>query len=207
MGAGRRPEPIHHLPEDYREVYYLELTTGRNFVLLNLLALLPTALASVMTTGWILLIWQFRGVPISNSASILQPTPLWGLVAVVMVILLHEALHGLAIYWTGHKPRFGVKPNKLVVYTTADKALFRRGEFMVIVLAPLIGISLGGLVLLMLVVDVTGAFFLALAVIINAGSSIGDLWMWLVVRRYSGDALIRDEADCLRVYVRDSSSA
>jgi hypothetical protein len=46
------------------------------------------------------------------------------------------------------------------------------------------------------------AYNIGLAVIFNAASAIGDLWMTAVVLRCPRSALVRDEMDSIRVFAR-----
>jgi hypothetical protein len=122
------------------------------------------------------------------------------------MILAHEGIHGLAIHWVGHRARYGFKVSKGVFYATADSALFRRSEFLVVALAPLVVITLVGLILLVFASDAL-AFYIGLLVLLNASGAIGDLWMSAVVLRYPPNILVRDEADSIRIYTTQAVEA
>jgi hypothetical protein len=187
------PQPITDLPAGYTEVEHLVVTDEKRLLWLNVLALIPLVISAAAMFGWWVLILRLRSG---------RPGELvwWaGLLIVVAVLPLHEGLHAAAIRWTGHKPRFGAKLDKGVLYATADGALFRRAEFIVIALAPIVVITLVGMALMVVLPD-WPAFWVGVAVIVNASSAVGDLWMVAVVRRYAGDALVRDEADGIRVF-------
>lgn len=189
--------PIHELPPGYREVYHLVLLRPGTVLLVNLLALLPLGAALLLMFGWLTVVLRLRP-DISGSTGMSWSL---GLVAALVIILpLHEGLHGLAIRWAGHKPRYGLKLDKGALYATADNALFPRNVFIVIALAPLVGITLLGMALMLVLPDRL-VYFAAIAVALNAGAAIGDLWMTAVVLRYPSLALVRDEADSLRVYL------
>jgi hypothetical protein len=126
-----------------------------------------------------------------------------GIIAALLIVLpLHEWIHGQAIRWAGHRPRYGMMLSKGALYATSDSALFPRGAFLVIALAPLAVITLAGMALILVLPDTLG-YYVALAVAFNAGSAIGDLWMAAVVWRYPASALVRDEADSIRIYMRE----
>lgn len=195
----RRLSPIHQLPPDYREVQHLVLLRPGTVLLVNLLALLPLGAAVVVMAGWWALVARVRGV---FPGGPVVPWWLGLLLALLIVLPLHEWVHGQAIRWAGHRPRYGTMLAKGALYATADNALFPRDVFLVIAFAPLVVITLLGLVLILVLPDSIG-YFVALAVVINAGSAIGDLWMAAVVLRYPRSALVRDEADSIRIYSRD----
>lgn len=195
----RHPVPIHELPSGYREVEHLVLLLPGRVLLLNLLALLPLGVALLLMAGWWTVVLRIRGTFPGG------PAVSWWLgllLALVIVLPLHEWIHGQAIAWAGHRPRYGMMLSKGALYATSDNALFPRGAFLVIALAPLVVITLAGMMLMLLVPDTIG-YYVALAVIFNAGSSIGDLWMAAVIWRYPQTALVRDEADSIRIYMKD----
>jgi hypothetical protein len=43
--------------------------------------------------------------------------------------------------------------------------------------------------------------------VLNAGGAIGDLWMTGLALRYSSTALVRDEADSIRIFTPDADLA
>jgi hypothetical protein len=196
-------EPITELPADYHEVKHLTANSLQAQVLLNLAALIPLYLMILFMNRWLAFVRSVRGANEGGDAAfdiIIVFVTLFG------VLLLHEWLHGLAISWYGHRARYGAKalalgPIKIpaMLYATTDNGLFRRHEFIVIALAPLVVITLLGMVLGFFVPD-RWHFYLALFVALNAGGAIGDMWMTWVVLRYPASALVRDEADSISVY-------
>lgn len=191
------PTPIHDLPPGYVEVEQLELLGPGRVLLVNVLALIPLGAALASMALW----W---GITLSLRGPRPGPEiPWWlGLLAVLTVTLpLHEVCHGLAIRWAGHRPHYGVLLSKGAFYATADGALFPRDVFIFIALAPLVAITLAGMALVWWLPDSLG-YYAALAVILNAGAAIGDLWMAWAARRYPPAALVRDEMDSIRIYVR-----
>ncbi|MAS36797.1 MAG: hypothetical protein CL610_22520 [Anaerolineaceae bacterium] len=192
------PTPIHALPSEYREVRHLVATESRTLLWLNVASLVPLILALLVMGWWWSTVRQLRG-PISTAFS----ESLHWLPAVMVVLVVtfggHELIHGLAIRWAGHRPRFGMNLSKGVFYATADSALFPRNHFVIIALAPLVVLTLIGMGLMVFVPDSIG-YYVGLVVVLNAGGAIGDLWMTAVVLRYPPDALVRDEADRIRIY-------
>ncbi len=89
-----------------------------------------------------------------------------------------------------------------MLFATSDGALFRRDEFIRVALAPLVVIStMGGDDHAVSAVR-AWPIGLALAVVLNAGGAIGDLWMTTIVLRYGPSALIRDEEDSMRIFAQ-----
>ncbi len=192
--------PIHTLPPDYQEAEHLVLMQPGKYLLLNLLALVPLVIGLVVMAAWWTLVVQLRGtMPGGFGAD--WPWWAWIVLLLVVSIVIHEGLHGLAILWAGHKPRFGMMLSKGAFYATADDALFPRNTFIVVALAPIVGITLLCMLIVYFVPDALG-FYVALAAVLNAANSIGDLWMTAAVLRYTSTALVRDEADSIRIYIQ-----
>ncbi|MBZ0284401.1 MAG: DUF3267 domain-containing protein [Anaerolineae bacterium] len=188
------------LPPNYYEVEHLVLLESGKLLLINLLALVPLAAASIWMSIWWGIVTRLRPPqPVGFGADV--PWWVWILVVLIISIPVHEGLHGLAIRWAGYKPRYGVMWRKAAFYATADNALFPRNAFIVTALAPIVGITLMGMMMVFLLPEVAG-YYIALGVVLNAANSIGDLWMTVVVMRYPPDALVRDEADSIRIYIK-----
>lgn len=197
-----KPAPLHDLPPGYVQARRVVLTDSRLLVRLNILSLLPLVLMIVWMAVWWALVSQAR-------PSEPQPDIPWLLAIIVVfavVLPLHEFLHGLAIIYFGHRVRYGAKLSKGVLYATAENALFRRNEYAIVALAPLVGITLL-VMLLMLFVPAWLAFYAGLAAAINAGGAIGDMWATGVVLRCPPSALVRDEADSFTIYALEAAGS
>jgi len=186
--------PIDDVPPGWVEVRRVVLTEDRLLLRLNLLALIPLALTAVVLFGWAAL--HSASAPADAGPDV----PFWlTLIIIVLVLPLHELIHGAAILGCGYRPRFGMMLSKGVLYATADDALFTRRQYIVVALAPLVVISLLGVLLIGLLP--TGWWWtIALAVIMNNGSAIGDLWAAYIVRPYPAASLVRDTADGFIIY-------
>lgn len=189
-------DPIHELPPGYHELRHVRLTEDRLLLWLNLLSVIPiVGMIGLMAVWWVLV--SFGRAPETAPAAV----PWWlALIAAIVIVLpLHELLHGLTITYFGQHVRYGAKFSKGVIYATADKALFRRNEYLAVALAPLVGITL--LVMaLMVIVPQWLAYYCGIAAVLNAGGAIGDLWSVGVLWRYPSRSLVRDEADGFRIY-------
>lgn len=197
------PTPITSVPQDYREVMYLNVLEDQQaLVVLNVLSIGGFVVGIGLMAAWTAVVTAARG-----TYTALLPVPdiaLW--IAVIAVFPLHEWVHGQVIRWVGHRPRYGMKlvdvgPIKvpIALYATTNDGLFRRGEFIAVAMAPLVVITFAGMLLVVLLPDVY-TVFIAFAVILNMSGAVGDIWMTWLVLKYSPDALVRDEADAIRIY-------
>jgi hypothetical protein len=201
---GQKADPVLVLPPHYREVHYMSINEHGVLLWLNLLSIVPLIISALIVFGSLLVYNDELGSPLVINALPHSVPTLAGLAAVFTVLPLHEWIHGLVIARCGHKPRYGVK--LLVLFATSDGALFRRDEFIRVALAPLIVITaVGGLLMLFLPFGL--AYWVGLAVVLNAGGAIGDLWMTTIALRYDPSILIRDEEDSMRIFARAASPA
>lgn len=202
-----RPAPVHKLPDNYRQDYYLSITDNKNLVMLNILSIVLLIGFLVLSVGWQRVVMALRG-PYTVETQI--PTVLL-IIAVLSVLVLHEFIHGITIRWAGYAPRYGMEGIKLgpvtipyILYaTTKHEAYFRRTPYMIIALAPVVVITLVGMVLMIVLPDYVMGYIVG-AIVINGAGAVGDLWMTWVLRNYPEEqTLIKDEADAIRVFVRD----
>jgi hypothetical protein len=120
-------------------------------------------------------------------------------IAFVLVMLIHELVHGL-FYWrfAGQRPTFGIKG--LGVYVAAPaEVYFPRNQYLVVGIAPLILLTVVGL-LLVTIVPVVVVPILILFVAFNAAGASGDLLMAAQLLSYSPDTLMRDNGSGVIVY-------
>ncbi len=195
------PSPIHELPPGYAEITYVLLTEDQLLLRLNLLAAVPVVLMVAFMALWWAVVSQGR----ASDPSI--PVPWWLALFVIIVVVLplHELIHGIVIRARGQHVRYGAKLSKGVLYATADEALFRRNEYVAVALAPLVTITLLVMVLMALLPQ-GWAYYAGIAAVLNAGGAVGDLWTVSIVLRYPPQALVRDEADGFRIYAPGAAS-
>jgi hypothetical protein len=116
------------------------------------------------------------------------------------VLLLHEAVHGIAFRFYGGRTQFGVAlVQKIlpVLYCTAPGYFFTRLQFTVIILAPLVAISIAGIAMMPFV---STGLLLVVPLAINFGGAVGDIWfVGLILRREPG-TMIEDLKDGLRFH-------
>jgi hypothetical protein len=197
----RIPNPVKTLPPGYHEVHYMKVTERGRLFWLNVLSLIPMFASGLIVSGGLIL-YQDWGAPLVIDRLPNHIPFLPGILLVLLVLPLHEWIHGRAITRVGHRPRYGVK--LMVLYATSDGALFRRSEFLWIALAPLVVISTAGLIM-MLFLPAGLSQWVVLGVMMNAAGSIGDLWMAAVALRFAPSVLIRDEADSMRIFAQAKS--
>lgn len=187
--------PIQDVPHGWQEVRRVVLTEDRLLLRLNLWALVPLAISTLAMLGWAVAAGRWRA-PVPPGPEI----PWWlTLVLALLVLPLHELVHAVLILSVGHRPRLGIKLDKGVLYATADQALFTRNQYLAVALSPLIVISLAGAASLLLLSS--GWWWtVALAVILNAGGAIGDLWVSAQILRAPASALVRDTEDGYVLY-------
>jgi hypothetical protein len=111
------------------------------------------------------------------------------------LMVLHELVHGLAMWRMGAAPSFGADillKMAPVLYTTAPGHLFSRREYLVVALAP------------MVVVSSLGAAWVAMgpfgkelvpALAVHLGGCIGDLWMVGVILKEPAETTFEDRRD------------
>ncbi len=191
------------LPENYAEVLYWKLSHHKTLlVVLNVVGLALMGLALPLFFAWARL-WQPRIETLE--VRILQMGAV--LIAVVLTIVLHELVHGLALRGYGARPKYGVLWKEGMFYATAAGHAFRRNAYIVIALAPLVGLSLVGMALLMLPLPGWLAWIVVFCTALNVGSAIGDMWLVRVALGYPSAAYVVDEKDGLRVFMPEESAA
>lgn len=188
------------LPENYDEVLYWKLSQHKTLlVVLNVVGLVLMGLALPLFFAWMRL-WHPQIAFVGFlEMDILQIGALF--IAIVITIVLHELFHGLALRAYGAQPKYGIMWKEMMFYATAAGRAFRRNAYIVIALAPLVGLSLVGMALLMLPLPDWLALIIIFSIALNVGSAIGDLWLVRVTLGYPPVAYIVDEKDGLRVFM------
>lgn len=121
------------------------------------------------------------------------------LVATVVVLVLHEAAHGLCFWlFTRERPRYGFKG--LYAYAAAPDWHFPRLKYAITGAAPLVLLSLGGL-LLALVVPPSALPVLLYALTMNAAGAIGDILVLGWIALSPRGSLFRDRGDAVERFV------
>lgn len=121
----------------------------------------------------------------------------WTLVSIVIVVVLHEGIHGATAIFLGYKPLFNFKPP--LVYITFISKL-PRGHFILVALAPLFVLDiLFGL----LYIQGTFRLFADISLIINTIGAVGDVWIVFKLFKAPKTALVQDTKTGIEVWIDD----
>jgi hypothetical protein len=154
---------------------------GIFFVALNFAAYIAqTHLTSGSIGGWALLL----GVALN-------------IVAYFVVLPLHEGIHGLAFAFWGGKPYYGAKL-PFALYCGAKDQVFRRNQYLVVGLAPLVIITLAAIVFTLLAPGL--AVYTLFGSIGNFSGAAGDIWVALKLLRQPAHVLVEDTSSGYRVW-------
>jgi hypothetical protein len=119
--------------------------------------------------------------------------------SIVATIALHELVHGLTMQRYGARPQYGVLWKQLMFYATSPGYGFQRNSYILVALAPLVGLSCLAVLGMFLLQGTDWVALLTLCGVINGSGALGDLWLVSIVLRYPKIAYIVDERDGIRV--------
>ena len=122
------------------------------------------------------------------------------LASVVATLVVHELTHGVAMRLSGARPRYGVLWKQLMFYATSPGYAYRRNTYVQVALAPMLVLSLVAVAGMWLLAGTFWVAVVGLCAAINASGAIGDIWITMVVLRYSATAYVMDERDGVRVF-------
>jgi hypothetical protein len=186
-------------PENAVLVYSLDLKK-------NKAALWGMNLGSVLLLlvfGWFF-VWYARLVRPNILAEVGSRSfnPIYFVISLVVVfvvmIVVHELIHG-AFFWvfTRQRPKFGLRG--WYAFASAPGWYFPCRQYLVIGLAPVVCLSLLGMTLLA-VLPAEALVLTLFAVILNAASSIGDLWICIRLMFECRPVVVEDVGDGMSFY-------
>lgn len=118
-------------------------------------------------------------------------------------LILHELIHGVFVSIYGGKPRYGAGIAYILPYFyVTTKTVFLRNQFIVIAIAPLVVISLVGIVLMAALPSI--AHWIFIPFVVNASGAMGDLWMTRNALRYPEHVLLEDRKTGLIIYGKET---
>jgi len=179
---------------DYKEITKIELSRELTVILTGM------GILSLFLFGCFFMLVH---TSITQNTGGFETTPITILIAIstiVFTMLFHEFIHGIAISMYGGKPRYGAGVAHYILpylYTTTG-TIFRRNQFIAILIAPLIVISVLGVISMIAFPAIAHWFIIPLTM--NAAGAIGDLWMTVSIVRYPKHILLADDHSGLTIY-------
>ncbi|MCC7447769.1 MAG: DUF3267 domain-containing protein [Anaerolineae bacterium] len=200
---------LRELPPGYTRVERLSLESPRTVLLLNLFGLLgiiPGLLFFLLVDRalYALNLQPAVDVALFSMNGLLVVCPSFILMILIMVV--HELCHGLAFRLFGAPVRYGMDLSKGVLFATADGYYFTRDAYIVIGLAPLVLITIG-IILCMVVAGGSLRVIIALMGVVNMSGAAGDIWFVTVCLRYPRTLIARDLGDSVELFSRQSDSS
>lgn len=188
------------LPTGYEEVLQWRLSDKPiRVIVLQLLAVPLFIVAGLIFLG---LAVSLGELPASNKFGLTEM--IIAVMGILLTLIGHELIHGVAMQMFGATPQYGVLWKKLMLYATTPGFAYRRNAYLQIALAPLLIlsiVSIGGMGLL------RGTLWVALFGLcgaLNVGGAIGDIWLALIVLRYPATAYVIDDRDGINVFLPKS---
>jgi hypothetical protein len=122
------------------------------------------------------------------------------LALLLLLMVLHEAVHGAVMRRCGATPTYGVGVMYRLLpyfYCTAVGFRFSRRQFIAVSLAPLLAVSLLGA---LVVAVAPGGEWLVIPLAAHLGGCIGDLWGTALTLRQPPGTLVEDLKTGMRFY-------
>ncbi|MDX9990910.1 MAG: DUF3267 domain-containing protein [Anaerolineales bacterium] len=179
------------LPENVALAWQIDLEKDKRLMVLLQVIAIPWSLLVLALLG----LYAYWLKPGLFDSTLTLRFSLWSLLALlavsVLAILLHEWVHGL-FFWqfTREKPKFGFKG--LYAYASAPGWYFDKSIYWLIGLAPLVLLSLAGL-LAALFIPQNWLFTLLFGIFINASGAIGDLYIVIRLAFEPAGTLVGDQ--------------
>jgi hypothetical protein len=128
---------------------------------------------------------------------------------IIATLIAHELLHGLFINKYGSKTAYGYGfAHYIMPYfyaTPKERCVFTRKQFITILLAPLVGISVIGIVLMLIIPSY--AHWLLFPLVMNGAGAIADMWMVRTLLRYPGHIKIIEDNNTTIIYGKEDDKS
>lgn len=119
---------------------------------------------------------------------------------VVLVLIIHEIIHGLFFWIFSHgRPVFALRP--LYAYAGAPTWFFPKRQYAITALGPLVIIGAVGLLLLLLA-PISWIPMIALLVALNTGGAIGDVFVFFRLLKCSPTSFANDTGEVVTFFER-----
>lgn len=185
------------LPDNYQPFARLNIEDKRTQLILNIAGLVLLAVFGVLFFLWMA---AFHSADFAAGIQFnLQIGQfLAAILALIIVLVLHEGIHGLA-YWllAGVRPVFAFKG--AYAYAAAPGWYVARGPYLAIGLAPLVLLSLAGM-LALAVAPLSWLAVIYFAVVMNAAGAVGDLWVAVLLLRAPRGCLALDSGEEIQLF-------
>jgi len=185
------------LPNNYQEILNWKVTEKRSRVIsLNILGVLLFVIFGLVFFNIAIRLGKLP----SQGEYGLRETGL-AFAGILLTFVLHELTHGLFMRIFGARPRYGILWKGMMFYATAPGYAYHRNNYIVIVLAPLVCITILVVLGMWLLQGTLWVALLGICGTINASGAIGDMWMTIIVLRNPSTALVIDERDGIKVFL------
>jgi hypothetical protein len=134
-------------------------------------------------------------------------TLLWigiNIIGYILILPIHELVHAAAFVLWGGKPYFGTKL-PYALYCGAKNQLFHRNQYLVVGLAPLVVITLAGI--LFTLISPALASYAIFATVGNVSGAAGDVWVVRKLLRRSPSILVEDTESGYRAWELTGASS
>ena len=119
---------------------------------------------------------------------------------VVLVLIIHEIIHGLFFWIFSHgRPVFALRP--LYAYAGAPTWFFSKRQYAITALGPLIIIGAVGLLLLLLA-PISWMLMIVLLVALNTSGAIGDIFVFFRLLKCSPTSFANDTGEVVTFFER-----
>jgi hypothetical protein len=116
----------------------------------------------------------------------------------VVMIVLHEAVHGVCFWWyTRARPYFGISWR--YAYAAAPDWYIPRNAYFVVALSPAVVLTVVGLFLIM-TLPPPAVLPVAFVVIMNGAGAVGDFVVAVWLLRRTPQTLVNDVGDAMTLY-------
>lgn len=191
-------KPTQTLPDGYIQSDEINLKKDKRLtILLNIGAFIVFILMFYLLTGFIALVRP----DIKNfSETITIGKMLGALGLTVVVLIIHEIIHGLFFWIFSHgRPVFALRP--LYAYAGVPTWFFPKRQYAITTLSPLIIIDAVGLLLLLLA-PISWTLMIAFLVALNTGGAIGDIFIFFRLLKCSPTSFANDTGEVVTFFER-----
>ena len=188
-------------PSGYKEILHWKINEDPSrLVVMNVL---PILLSILFGIGFYIFIQVFGGSP---RLALSTRNLVIFLIGAPLILAFHEFVHGIVMKSFGAKPRYGFWMRGLMFYAKAPGYAFLRNQYILMVLAPLLSVSVLMFLGILLLASNAIVWVLALWAIVNASAANADLWITTLVLRYPKSAYVVDEQDGMRILLPESKA-